>query len=47
MVGPRGVLTECPAAATIEVEEDVDGGPPGPISQYVVVSGKKDIGSNK
>jgi hypothetical protein len=27
MVGPRGVLTECPAAATIEVEEDVDSGP--------------------
>jgi hypothetical protein len=26
---PWGVLTECPAAATTEAREDVDGGPPG------------------
>jgi hypothetical protein len=29
MVGPLGVLLVFPAAATTEVEEDVDGGPLG------------------
>jgi hypothetical protein len=52
MVGPWEVLSGAPAAATIEVDEDVDGGGPGRcliLSSITVRSGfykKKDVGDN-
>jgi hypothetical protein len=52
MVGPLGVVPVSPAAATTEVEEDVDDDPPGGAG-VVLYRGmqwslqKKDVGGNK
>jgi hypothetical protein len=35
MAGPLGVLLVSPVAATTEVEEDIDGGPPRGCYQYL------------
>jgi hypothetical protein len=37
-MAPLGVLLVCPAAATTEVEKDIDGGPLGALSVFPVVA---------